>query len=118
MDAVSMLFVEDEEDLRTLMFEALSERGYAVTLARNGRDAIEALRGPVQFSHVVTDVNMPNGVSGLQVALEAAQLQPQADVVLASGYQRAQLPALPPGTRFLPKPYRLWQLFAAIEGPA
>ncbi len=118
MDQVTLLFVEDEEDLRTLMFEALAERGYEVTLARNGRDALDALRGPVRYSHVVTDVSMPDGVSGLDVALEAARVQPQARVVLASGYQRSQLPGLPAGVRFLPKPYRIPQLFSTIETPA
>jgi CheY-like chemotaxis protein len=41
----NVLFVEDEADLRTLMFEALSDQGYTVTLARNGREALLALGG-------------------------------------------------------------------------
>ena len=111
----NVLFVEDEDDLRTLMFEALSDQGYTVVLARNGREAIRALGGATAFSHVVTDISMPEGVTGIEVAMHAAQLQPDAKVVLASGYQRSQLPPLPDGTRFLSKPYRIRQLISALQ---
>jgi len=110
-----LLFVEDEDDLRFLIFEALSDLGYEVTMASNGREAIEKLQGDATFDHVVTDVSMPKGVTGLDVAQEAAKLQPHAKVVLVSGYQRSQLPPMPEGTRFLPKPYRLHQLLGVLE---
>ena len=116
-----VLFVEDQEDLRELIADALADMGYLVTVAANGREALERLAGPVQFSHVVTDVSMPEGVTGLDVAAEAARRQPHARVVLASGFQRAQLPPIPEGIAFLPKPYRMKQLIAALEagaGPA
>lgn len=111
----NVLFVEDEADLRTLMFEALSDQGYTVTLARNGREALLALGGEVTFSHVISDISMPEGVTGIDVANQAAQIQPGVRIVLASGYQRSQLPPLPPRTRFLPKPYRIRQLINALQ---
>ena len=110
-----VLFVEDEVDLRELIEDALTDLGYTVTVAGNGREALARLQGPLQFSHVVTDVSMPEGVSGLDVAAEAARAQPHARVVLASGFQRAQLPPIPEGVDFLPKPYRLRQLLAVLE---
>ncbi|NLA67454.1 MAG: response regulator [Gammaproteobacteria bacterium] len=109
-----LLFVEDEDDLRLLVSEALGDLGHEVALARDGAEAIELLRGPDRFDHVVTDMNMPRGLSGLEVAAEAAKVQPDARVVLVSGYQRSQLPPIPEGTRFLAKPYRLHQLLAIL----
>ena len=110
-----LLFVEDEDDLRFLVFEALSDLGHDVTLAHDGDEAMRHLRGALRFDHVVTDISMPRGVSGLDVAAEAARSQPQASVLLVSGYQRSQLPPIPEGTRFLTKPYRLAQLLDTLQ---
>lgn len=110
-----LLFVEDEDDLRLLVYEALTDLGHDVTLAHDGDDAVRQLGGEARFDHVVTDISMPRGVSGLEVAAEAARLQPDARVLLVSGYQRSQLPSLPEGVRFLAKPYRLHQLLASLE---
>jgi len=115
MSQTRILFVEDEDDLRFLIFDALTDLGYDVTMAGNGREAMGKLRDGTAFDHVVTDVSMPHGVSGLEVAEEAARLHPGAGIVLVSGYQRSQLPPLPDGARFLPKPYRLHQLLGVIE---
>ena len=109
-----VLFVEDEDDLRSIIQDALAQHGYQVTLARNGREALEHLRGDGAFSHVVTDVSMPEGVSGLDIAAQALQQRPSPRVVVASGYQRSQLAPLPEGAHFLPKPYRIRQLLAAL----
>jgi len=116
MSATRLLFVEDEDDLRFLISEALSDLGYDVTTASNGQDAIEKLHGDRPFDHVITDVSMPRGVTGMEVAEQAARLQPQARVILVSGYQRSQLPPMPAGARFLPKPYRLHQLLGILDG--
>ena len=111
-----LLFVEDEDDLRSIMHDALSSHGYDVTIARNGREALEQLAGSHRFSHVITDVSMPQGVSGLEVAAQALRQQPRPRVVVASGYQRSQLEQLPDGVHFLAKPYRIRQLLAALDG--
>jgi len=92
---INVLFVEDEADLRSVVVEALSQQGFSVTPAANGVEAITLLRGATQYAIVVTDVNMPEGVSGLDVAQEAAATQPSASVLVVSGLQRAQLPPHP-----------------------
>ncbi len=113
-----ILLVEDEEDLRMIVEDALSDRGFVVTAARNGVEALEYLREPHAFSHLVTDVSMPEGVSGLDVASEALQRHPQMEVIVVSGYQRSQLPPIPDTMVFLPKPYRIHQLLAALQTSA
>lgn len=112
---IHVLFVEDEDDLRSVVVEALASQGFQVTPASNGDEAIVLLREETRFAVVVTDFNMPDSADGLEVAAEAAVAQPQARVMLASGLQRSQLPPLPSSVRFLPKPYRFRQLITAIH---
>ncbi|WP_099547492.1 response regulator [Stenotrophomonas maltophilia] len=109
---IHVLFVEDEDDLRSVVVEALTSQGFQVTPASNGDEALVLLRGDARFAVVVTDFNMPDSADGLEVAAEAAVAQPQARVMLASGLQRSQLPEK---VRFLPKPYRFRQLVTAIH---
>jgi len=59
---INLLFVEDEADLRSVMTQALSDQGFAVTPASDGIEAIAQLRGETQYAVVVTDVSMPGGV--------------------------------------------------------
>jgi two-component system cell cycle sensor histidine kinase/response regulator CckA len=112
---INLLFVEDEADLRSVVTQALSDQGFAVTPASDGIEAIAQLRGETQYAVVVTDVSMPGGVSGLEVAAAVAETQPGARVLVVSGLQRSQLPPIPASVRFLPKPYRLKQLITAIH---
>lgn len=112
---INLLFVEDEEDLRTVVVEALKDQGFSVTSASDGVEAFAYLRGDTRYAVVVTDVSMPGGVSGLEVAAEVAQAQPDARVLVVSGLQRSQLPPIPTSVRFLPKPYRFKQLITAIH---
>lgn len=111
-----VLFVDDEADLRNIVGDALVDSGYRVTLAADGHEAVEALRAGTRFSHVVSDISMPGGMTGLELAAHALECQPQARVIVASGYQRSQLPPIPPDVHFLAKPYRIRQLLALLEG--
>ena len=113
--SMHVLFVDDEPDLRGIVGDALADCGYLVTLAADGHEALEILRGGTRFSHVVSDVSMPGGMTGLDLAGYVFQYQPQAKVIVASGYQRSQLPPIPDKVHFLPKPYRIRQLLALID---
>jgi two-component system, cell cycle response regulator CpdR len=115
MSLSPILMVEDQTDLLAIISEALAGLGYQVFVATNGLEALEQMRGDVQFDHIISDVSMPEGISGIDLVGHAAQLQPQARFVLVSGYIKAQLPPLPDGVRFLPKPYRLGQLLEALK---
>ena len=112
---VHVLFVDDEADLRDIVGDALADCGYQVTLAADGHQALEILRGETRFSHVISDVSMPGGLTGLDLATFALEYQPEAKVIVSSGYQRSQLPQIPAHVHFLPKPYRIRQLLALLE---
>ncbi len=116
MSAMRILMVEDQADLLAIISDALASLGHEVHTANHGVEALELLRGDLRFTHMISDVSMPEGISGIDLAGHAARLQPQARVLLVSGYAKAQLQDLPEGIRFLPKPYRIGQLLQALEG--
>ena len=80
----AILVVDDEEPLRALMDEVLSEHGYRVFTAENADRALEIL----QQQHIdimLTDVIMP-GMNGYQLAMEVQRLYPQVKIQVISGY--------------------------------
>lgn len=117
MVELDVLLVEDEDDLRMLIGEALRMSGYRVTAAADGPQAVAAMEQG-RFDLVVSDVSMPNGMSGIELSGHVQRLQPQARVILVSGFARAQLPALPANVTFLPKPYRIPQLLELLRSCA
>ncbi|MGO1718575.1 MAG: response regulator [Luteimonas sp.] len=109
-----VLLVEDEAALLMLVGDALEDLGFDVSAVNNGRVAMEALGGGERFDYVVSDISMPEGVSGLDIAQRAMDADPDASVILVSGLSLSQLPPLPEGARFLPKPYRISQLLELL----
>ncbi|KRG70409.1 response regulator [Pseudoxanthomonas dokdonensis] len=114
-EAIRLLLVEDEELLRMMIGDALADMGFQVATAEDGNQALPMLAEQT-FDVIISDISMPGGVSGITLAEEAARQQPQARFILSSGYARAQLPPIPEGALFLPKPYRIPQLLALIDG--
>ncbi|MDR6841151.1 response regulator [Pseudoxanthomonas sacheonensis] len=112
----SILFIEDEEDLRGLIADSLSDEGHHVVVAAEGTEAIRLLASG-SYDVVISDVSMPGEVSGLDLAELIEARYPQTRMVLVSGHARAQLPSIPAGIQFLPKPYRLSQLLALLPDP-
>jgi len=110
-----VLLVEDERALLMLVGDALDDRGFEVTAVGDGRQALQALEGGRRFDYVVSDISMPEGVSGLDIAARAIDADPDARVILVSGLARSQLPPLPEGATFLPKPYRVSQLMELLR---
>jgi len=114
-DPIRVLMVEDQDDLRDLIGVALQDLGIAVDTTADGREALAMLQGDRQYDVVFSDVSMPNGVSGIELSEHVSRTQPNARMILSSGYARSQLPALPEHVEFLPKPYRLRQLVELLR---
>ncbi|MDH7452241.1 response regulator [Luteimonas composti] len=110
-----VLLVDDEIDIVELVGEALEDLGFEVVTARSGVEALGQLAAGRPFDFVVTDVSMPGGVSGTDLARRARELHPQARLIVASGHPRAHLPEVPVDVEFLPKPYRLGQLLDLLQ---
>lgn len=108
-----VLLVEDERSLRELIYEALANSGHEPTIAENGVQAIRQLEEH-EFDVVISDISMPEGVSGIDLAEYIRTRNLSSKVILVSGHARAQLPPLPGQTVFLPKPYRIRQLLELL----
>jgi CheY-like chemotaxis protein/nitrogen-specific signal transduction histidine kinase len=80
-----ILVVEDNDDLLDLMSTMLTQSGYQVRYARNGTEALRMLETE-DFDLLLSDIVMPNGVNGIEVAREARRLNKGIKVLLASGY--------------------------------
>ncbi|MCI1150362.1 response regulator [Stenotrophomonas maltophilia] len=114
-DPIRVLMVEDQTDLREMIGLALRDLGIDVAATADGHEAAELLKGEARFDVVFSDVSMPNGMSGIELSEHVAREQPQARMILSSGYARSQLPPLPEQVEFLPKPYRLRQLVQLLK---
>jgi signal transduction histidine kinase len=80
-----VLMVEDDEDVLDVTSVMLRELGYHVVCARNGAEAIQLLTSGRQFDLLFSDVVMPRGMSGIELAREAKRLCADLKVLLTSG---------------------------------
>src|SRR5438270_2158512 len=115
----TILLVEDEEGLRGLNARGLTSRGYTVLEAGNGVEAIEVIEsrgGDVDL--VVSDVVMPE-MDGPTLAKELRTRNPNLKIIFVSGYAEdafeKNLPDDHGKFHFLPKPFTLKQLVAAVK---
>jgi two-component system cell cycle response regulator CpdR len=111
-----VLLVEDEASLREVVAEALADCGHELAVAADGVEAMRQL-GESIFDVVVSDISMPGGVSGIDLAEHMWATSIPGKVILVSGHARAQLPPIPEQAIFLPKPYRIHQLFELVGKP-
>jgi DNA-binding NtrC family response regulator len=113
---VSLLVVEDDRSVRTLLGRALAGDGVEVSEAPNAAEA-ERLVAESCPDLVVADVVMP-GRSGIELRRELMNLYPKLPVVLISGYspeQVAEFAARTPATSFLPKPFSIAALQQTVN---
>src|SRR5690606_14296635 len=82
MSARRVLLVEDERALLMLVGDALEDLGFEVTAVASGRQAVGLLEAGSGFDMVVSDISMPEGVSGLEIAERAMEAVPRARVIL------------------------------------
>jgi two-component system cell cycle sensor histidine kinase/response regulator CckA len=114
----TILLVEEEEGLRSLNARGLRSRGYSVIEASNGLEAMEALEeknGAVDL--VVSDVVMPE-MDGPTLLKNMRERNPDLKIIFVSGYaEDAFEKSLPENQQFafLPKPFTLSQLVAAVK---
>ncbi|HTJ62721.1 MAG TPA: MASE4 domain-containing protein [Alphaproteobacteria bacterium] len=113
-----VLLVEDEDAVREIAAESLEVLGYEVQEAINARMALEILRGSSRIDLLFSDVVMPGGMNGAQLAVEARRIRPGLKVLLTSGYTVTATGGtheLPPEVPLLRKPYVREDLAAKLS---
>jgi PAS domain S-box-containing protein len=106
----TILVVDDEHSVRTLMAEMLRELGYRALEAPDGPSAIRILQAEPSVVLLVTDVGLPGGMNGRQVADAARKLRPALLVLFVTGYAENAVLShghLPTGMQVLTKPFEL-----------
>ncbi len=109
-----LLVVEDDDQVRALTVEMLQGLGYTVMVAPNAKAALTLLKGKRRFGALMTDVVMPGGMSGIQLAKAARKLRPDLPILLTSGYAGGQ-GAADDEFAFLSKPYELSVLASRLR---
>ena len=115
----AILVVEDEPSVRSLVTRLLKLKNYRVFVADSGPAALplwEQYRGEIQL--LLTDVMMPHGMNGRDLAAHCQAQNSQLKVIFTSGYNMELSTAdgsLRNGINFLQKPYRPEQLLQLIE---
>lgn len=113
-----ILVVEDDDLVRMQVKSQLVSLGYNVVLAKDGLQALEVLRETPDFDLLFTDVVMPHGINGRELAEEARKLYPNLLVLFTSGYADNALirnGRLDAGAILLHKPYRKYELANQIR---
>ena len=81
-----VLVVEDEPLVRMVIVEVLSDLGYTVLEADNGRSGLRIVETRARIDLLVTDVGLPGGMNGRQLADAARQQRPGLKVLFITGY--------------------------------
>jgi len=114
----AVLIVEDDPAVLEVAVEMLAQSGYKIYTAEDGAHAMELLRTDIPIDVLFTDIVMPQGVNGVQLAKRVQTLRPDIRVLLTSGYPRDALEhqqGLGQDQEFLSKPYRAAALIDAIN---
>ncbi|QHF02187.1 response regulator [Pseudomonas asturiensis] len=113
----TILVVDDEKAIRQLVTEVLEELGYQVLQAERGAEALVILQSKAAIDLLITDVGLPGGMNGRQVADAARAVRPDLNILFVTGYaENAALAhdTLEPGMYVLPKPLSIAALTARV----
>ncbi|MFB2604053.1 ATP-binding protein, partial [Rhizobium phaseoli] len=112
-----VLVVEDDARVRRVAVARLASMGYTVLEAENGHRALDLLRENSDIALLFTDIVMPGGITGDELALEVRLLRPDIAVLFTSGYSEPGLAGkgIVPGAQWLRKPYTARELALKIR---
>jgi signal transduction histidine kinase/CheY-like chemotaxis protein/HAMP domain-containing protein len=112
-----ILLVEDNDDMLEVTSAMLTTFGYRVVCARNGTEAIRILESDQEFDLLFSDVVMPNGPNGVELAREAKRWNGKIKILLTSGYAGDVLARHRAANEFpfIHKPFRVSELAQCLR---
>ncbi len=114
-----VLAVEDEPAVRMVIADALSDLGYSVLVAENGRTGLGIVESGTRIDLLLTDVGLPGGMNGRQLADAARDRRPGLKVLLVTGYAEAAATGnglLGQDMEVMTKPFAVDALAARVRG--
>jgi PAS domain S-box-containing protein len=115
----TILVVEDDDDVRAYSVEVLRELGYRVIEAHDGPSALSLLERQFKVDLLFTDVVLPGGMTGAQVAEQARGIKPDLKVLFTTGYARNAIVhhgRLDAGVQLITKPFSMSDLAVRVRG--
>lgn len=109
-----VLVVEDNSTIAELAVEMLTDAGYRVSCCGTAQDALNLLKLE-EIDILVSDIVIPGGMNGLELAEEVKRRWPNLSIVLATGYAASMTMAKAANFHLLMKPYNCERLISAIE---
>jgi PAS domain S-box-containing protein len=118
MGRETLVLVEDDDDVRDFTAEVLRELGYRVLAAGDAESALGLLQGEPKVELLFTDIGLPGGVNGRQLAHEAVKRWPRLKVLFTTGYARNAIihqGRLDEGVELITKPFTQSRLARKIR---
>jgi DNA-binding response OmpR family regulator len=113
--ATIVLVVEDESDVAELAAAVLRGCGFTVKLANRAQVALDFLRGGERVDLIFSDIKMPDGMDGIELAETVRTRFPGIPVLLTTGYADAANNAVSKGLKIIQKPFRQDELLRSID---
>ncbi|RYZ71341.1 MAG: response regulator [Lysobacteraceae bacterium] len=109
-DGETVLLIDDEPTIRLLVTEVLEDLGYQVIAVEEGNAGLKVVNGGARIDLLITDVGLPGGLNGRQVADAARLIRPDLKVLFITGYAENAVLShghLAPGMHVVTKPFAL-----------
>ncbi|MDP9840504.1 CheY-like chemotaxis protein [Neorhizobium huautlense] len=100
----TILVVEDDGLIRMDLADTLTDQGFKVLEAGNADEAFEIMEQNALIHALITDIDMPGSMNGLELARHVAEIRPDCAITVISGRYSPSQGALPAKARFLSKP--------------
>jgi PAS domain S-box-containing protein len=114
----TVLVIDDEEPIRMLITDVLEEAGYRVLEAADGPSGLKILQSDSRIDLLISDVGLPGGFNGRQVADAARQSRPDLKVLFVTGYAENAVVGnghLEPGMQVITKPFPMTALALRVR---
>lgn len=117
-DSRTVLVIDDEAALLTIISDVLEESGYRVLTASDGPAGLEILRSEQSVDLLITDIRLPKGMNGREVAQAARTTRPCLKILFMTGYAGSAFDGVDPlavGTELMTKPFDLLRLVDRVH---
>jgi CheY-like chemotaxis protein len=107
--------VEDDDVLRMCSADIVSDAGFAPVEAANADEAVAILESRSDIALLLTDIQMPGSMDGLELAASVRRRWPLIKIILVSGGVEAAESDMPTDSRFFSKPFRSLQMIQGLQ---
>jgi CheY-like chemotaxis protein len=113
-DRKTVLVVEDDVFTRLAIADDLMSAGFRVVQAATAKEAMTVLQSSVEVDLVTTDIHMPGGMNGIELAQQVRSLRPELKIIVLSSDSHAGRSA-GAGDLFIEKPYQTSDLLKGVK---